>query len=80
MSYYGWPTDVLDALANELSADARMQPIEVGEALTYLSSELMRLSRLYESLCRLANDDCEIHDVIYDYMAVKTMGNTDELC
>lgn len=55
MSYFGPPIDVLERLADEIGASEKDYP-EVREQMTFLATQLERLSPLYEELCEYCKD------------------------
>lgn len=57
MSYFGYPSDLLEHLASECEATAPIHQASVRDAMLHLARALHELSPLYEAICRYGMDD-----------------------
>lgn len=76
MSYFGYPSDLLEHLASECEATATIHAASVRKAMLYLAASLTELAPLYEAICKYGmDDDVDDTDVVLalrNILATKT--------
>lgn len=79
MSYFGYPTDLIEHLASECEATAVVHEPETKRAMIYLANRLYELAPLYEAICAYGMDqDSDNIRVVQALNDVINQRNKDE--